>query len=151
MATNIYYETDRAKVYFDEDLNTLFLVYKNRVGGTERFIEINEAMLKAFRNLDTQVMVVDARHMGVISIDSQNYVKDTLLPAMQKHLDGKTFYHAQLINPSDIFSKIAANKIKNGAEENIQENFVMKQFTEMEDIHSWIRSLTKKPVISILD
>lgn len=107
-----FFENQSAKVYYEEGLDALFLEYTNKVINHEQFVAINTAVLNAFTKLQTVKFVADIRKMGVISIESQRWVVDNLLPGMIKHLKTKDLIHVQLMDEADIFSKIAANKIK---------------------------------------
>lgn len=108
-----YYKDNTARVYYDPELDTLFLEYVGKVLNDEQFIKINTAVLEAFKTLTTQKFVADIRKMGIISVNSQKWVLENLLPGMFKHLNGRILYHAQLLDPSEILSKVAAANIKN--------------------------------------
>lgn len=108
-----FYKDNTARVYYDAELDTLFLEYIGKVLNDEQFIRINTAVLNAFKGLQTQKFVADIRKMGIISVNSQKWVLENLLPGMFKHLNGKILYHAQLLDPSEILSKVAAANIKN--------------------------------------
>lgn len=108
-----FYKDNTAIVYYDPELDTLFLEYIGKVQNDGQFIQINTAVLNAFKGLHTQKFVADIRKMGIISVNSQKWVVENLLPGMIKHLNGKTLFHAQLLDPSEIMSKVAASNIKN--------------------------------------
>ena len=139
MRTN-YFETDTARVFYDQPLDTLFLEYLDKVKNHDEFVEINSALLNAFRQLDTQKFVADIRSMGVISVDSQQWVVDVLLPGMMEHLDGKELHHAQLLDPSEIFSKVSAGNIKNKSKAK-EEGFTVHQFSEQDELEDFLKSL----------
>ena len=128
-----YFKDDSARIYYDQDLNTLFLEYTGRVKNETHFIEINTALLNSFRELDTRKFVADIRKMGVISINSQRWVVDVLLPGLMDHLKGKKLYHAQLLDPSEIFSKVSAANIKNKSAV-ADEGFQVHQFSDEEEL-----------------
>src|SRR5690242_4446024 len=106
-----FYKDKTARVYYDKELDTLFLEYTDKVLNENQFIGINTAVLNAFLTLRTQKFVADIRKMGVISVNSQKWVVENLLPGMIKHLKGKTLYHAQFLDNSEIMSKVAAANI----------------------------------------
>ncbi|HEY8937896.1 MAG TPA: hypothetical protein VIM65_21890, partial [Cyclobacteriaceae bacterium] len=81
-----FYFDKTAKIYYDSDLDTLFLEYLNKVSSDDQFININTALLNAFRSLQTRKFIADIRKMGIISIEAQNWVVNNLLPGMIKHL-----------------------------------------------------------------
>ena len=108
-----FYTSKTAQVYYDPTLDTLFLKYLGKVASDEQFVEINTALLNAFKGLQTQKFVADIRKMGIISLKSQEWVVNVLLPGMIGHLAGKKLFHAQLLDPSEIMAKVSASNIKN--------------------------------------
>jgi hypothetical protein len=128
-----YYNDKTARVYYDQELNTLFLEYTSKVLNEEQFIQINTAVLNAFKSLKTQKFVADIRKMGVISVNSQKWVLENLLPGMIKHLNGKTLYHAQLLDPAEIMSKVAAANIKNKSA-TVADGFTVEQFSDRNEM-----------------
>ena len=128
-----YYHDTSARIFYDPELNALFLEYLGKVKNDAHFIEINQAVLDAFRELDTNKFVADIRKMGVISLNSQRWVVETLLPGMIRHLKGKKLYHAQLLDPSEIFSKVSAGNIKNKSTQ-VDNDFEVHQFSNEADL-----------------
>ncbi|HTG56025.1 MAG TPA: hypothetical protein VL943_07155, partial [Niabella sp.] len=102
-----FFENRSARVYYHSELNTLFLEYTDKVVNHEQFIIINTAALRAFLEVQTIKFVADIRKMGVISIESQRFVVDQMLPGMIKHLNGKDPVVVQFMDKSEIFAKIA--------------------------------------------
>jgi hypothetical protein len=135
-----FYKDSIAKVYHDSDLNTLFLEYTSKVPSEDFFITINTAVLNAFLSLNTQKFVADVRKMGIISVKSQQWVVNNLLPGMIKHLRGKKLYHAQLLDPSEILSKVSANNIKDKSN-NVASDFEVRQFSNQNDLYSYLKAL----------
>lgn len=128
-------------MYYDAVLDTLFLVYTGKVQNDQHFITINTAVLAAFTKLKTQKFVADIRKMGIISVASQNWVVANLLPGMVKHLNGKMLYHAQVVDPSEILSKVSGNNIK-GRSSQVAEGFEVVQFSDTEKLKEYLRSVT---------
>jgi hypothetical protein len=135
-----FYKDAVAKVYFDPTLNTLFLEYLSKVPNEETFIAINTALLKAFVSLNTQKFVADVRKMGIISLKSQQWVLNNLLPGMIKHLEGKKLYHAQLLDPSEILSKVSANNIKDKST-TVATDFEVRQFSNDNDLKAYLKTI----------
>jgi hypothetical protein len=136
-----FYSNKTACVYYDESLDTLFLKYLGRVANDEQFIEINTAVLNAFKTLKTQKFVADIRHMGIISIRSQEWVVKTLLPGMMAHLKGKKLFHAQLLDPSEIMSKVSAANIKKKSKD-VAEDFEVVQFGSEAELTDYLKKLS---------
>jgi len=136
---NPFFENSIAKIFYDEALDTLFLEYLSKVPGDESFIEINSALLKAFCTLKTQKFVADIRKMGMISVNSQKWVIENLLPGMMKHLNGKMLYHAQMLDPKDILSKVSGTNIRSKSKD-IAQGFEVLQFSERKDLEDYLRS-----------
>jgi hypothetical protein len=128
-----YYESPVARVYYDQELDTLFLSYFGKVKNHDQFVEINTAVLNAFRQLNTQKFVADIRHMGLISVESQRWVVDVLLPGMIKHLNGKMLFHAQLLDPKEVLAKVSASNIRNKSSQ-VAEGFEVRQFHDEEEM-----------------
>lgn len=135
-----YYKDTTAKVYYDADLDTLFLEYLSKVQNDEQFIRINTAVLNAFTQLSTIKFVADIRRMGIISINSQKFVVDKLLPGMIKHLKGKRLFHAQLLDPSEVFSKVSASNIKNKSRQ-VADGFDVMQFTDVNEMKAYLKEM----------
>lgn len=124
-----YYTSTTAKVHYDSAVDTLFLEYLGPVKNDTQFIEINTAVLDAFKKLKTQKFVADVRKMGIISLASQQWVVNTLLPGMIKHLNGKKLYHAQFLDPQEILAKVSASNIKKKQTE-VAKDFEVAQFSD---------------------
>jgi len=134
-----FYKSSTAIVYYDADVDALFLEYTAKVLNDKQFVEINFAVLNAFQLLSTQKFVVDIRKMGIIGVASQQWVATTLLPGMVKHLKGKKLFHAQLIDPKEILSKVSASNIKNKSSK-ADGNVELIQFTSMENLKAQLKS-----------
>ena len=134
-----FFQDNTARIYYDSELDTLFLEYIGRVLNDEQFIKINQAVLNAFLTLKTQKFVADIRKMGIISVNAQKWVLDNLLPGMIKHLNGQTLFHAQLLDPSEILSKVSAGNIKNKARQ-VKDGFEVMQFSDPEELKAFLES-----------
>ncbi|MEM9829771.1 MAG: hypothetical protein AAF944_03995 [Bacteroidota bacterium] len=135
-----FYESKTARVYYDSKLDALFLEYLRGVKNHPEFVEINSAVLEAFQKLDTQKFVADIRRMGIISLQSQQWVVENLLPSMIRCLNGKTLYHAQFLDPSEVFSKVSGSNIKKKSSDEI-EGFELKQFLDRESLESYLKNI----------
>jgi hypothetical protein len=136
-----YYKDQTATVYYDKELDTLFLEYTGKVKNDEEFIKINTAVLDAFRTLQTRKFVADIRRMGIISVNSQNWVLANLLPGMIKHLKGKKLFHAQFLDASEIMSKVSAANIKNKANK-VEEGFEVMQFSDRNEMIRHLKTVS---------
>ena len=136
-----FYKDTVARVYYDPTLNTLFLEYLSKVPNEETFITINTAVLNAFVSLRTQKFVADVRKMGIISVKSQQWVVNNLLPGMIKHLNGKKLFHAQLLDPSEILSKVSANNIKDRSN-TVATDFEVRQFSNDSELKEYLKKVS---------
>ena len=134
-----FFESGTAKIYYDTQHNSLFLEYINKVKSDAEFIEINSAVLKAFQELKTNQFVADIRRMGVISVASQQWVVKNLIPGLMKHLNGKPLFHAQLMDPVEIFAKVSAKNIKNKSAQEIP-GFNVAQFYDVASLENYLSS-----------
>jgi hypothetical protein len=135
-----YFKNEFAEVYYNEELETLFLVYLKKVPDDAMFILINTAVLDNFLKLTSYKFVADVRKMGIIGIKSQQWVVETLFPGMIKHLKGKKLIHAQIIDPKEVMSKVAAGNIKNKADQtNANEEFSVKQFSDEAQLEEYLK------------
>jgi len=123
-----FYADQTASVFYDESLDCLFLTYLDKVPNDDAFIKINTAVLDGFKTLKTPNFVADIRKMGIISVSSQQWVIGNLLPGMVKHLNGRSLYHAQLIDPSEILSKVSGSNIRSRSSQ-VKEGFEVEQFS----------------------
>ncbi len=135
-----FYRDKIAKIYYDPQVDILFLEYLGKVTGDDQFITINTALLEAFRSLQTQKFVADVRKMGIISIEAQKWVVSILLPGMIQHLAGRKLFHAQLLDPAEILSKISANNVKDKAAK-AAERIEVTQFTDQAEMIAFIKNI----------
>ena len=133
-----FYSTTTAKVFYDPKLDSLFLEYLGPVKNDAQFVEINTAVLESFQKLKTQKFVADIRKMGIISLASQQWVVNTLLPGMIKHLNGKKLYHAQFLDPKEILAKVSAGNIKK-KEAEVAKDFEVAQFAIVAELHEYLK------------
>ncbi|HEY0655720.1 MAG TPA: hypothetical protein VGD65_21445, partial [Chryseosolibacter sp.] len=136
---NTFYSDKSANVYYDQEVDTLFLEYTGRVLNDAHFIQINTAVLEAFKKLKTQKFIADIRKMGIIGLNSQQWVVNVLLPGMVEHLKGKTLFHAQLLDASEVMSKVSGANIKNKSSQAI-DKLEMRQFTDMNEMRQFLKS-----------
>lgn len=137
---NTFFQSPTAEIFYDQELDTLFLKYLDKVKNDEEFISINSELLKAFESLSTNKFVADIRKMGIISLESQNWVANHLIPKMFEHLKGKMLYHAQLLDAADIFVKVSGSNIKKKTS-NQDSGFEVKQFSEESELKEYLLSL----------
>jgi 3-isopropylmalate dehydratase small subunit len=135
-----FFKNSFARIFYDEALDTLFLEYTTKVPNDELFITVNQAVLDAFVKLKTQKFVADIRKMGIISLSSQSWVVNNLLPGMLKHLNGKKLYHAQFLDASEIMAKVSAGNIKNKSEQ-AAKDFEVKQFSREEELKNYLKGV----------
>ena len=133
----IFFENQYAKVYFEKKLNTVFLEYKARVPSHQQFLVINQRVISCFEEQQTQKFVADIRKMGIISLESQQWVADVLLPALLKHLKGKPLIHAQFLDEKDVMVKVSANGVKKRSAQTI-ENFQLHQFSDWNELTNFL-------------
>ena len=84
--------------------------------------------------------MADIRKMGIISLDSQNWVVNTLLPGMFEHLKGKPLYHAQLIDPQEVMAKVSGTNIKSKAADD-GAGFQVLQFYDETELNKYLNSI----------
>lgn len=129
-----------ARVYYDESRDALFLEYLGKVFGDDQFIEINSAVIDAFKQLNTNKFVADIRRMGVISLNSQKWVVEKLFPELVGHLGSRKLYHAQLLDPHEIFAKVSGSNIRDKSTQ-VQEDFEVRQFATQEELDTYLASV----------
>jgi hypothetical protein len=135
----VFFENKYAKVYFDKTLSSVFLEYKANVPSHKEFVDINTKVISCFQAASTQKMVADIRKMGIISIESQQWVATNLLPSLIAHLKGKPLIHAQLIDEKEVMSKISANGVKQKTAKAI-DNFELHQFFNRKELEQFLLS-----------
>ena len=79
--------------------------------------------------------------MGIISVKSQQWVVNNLLPGMIKHLKGKKLFHAQLLDPSEILSKVSANNIKDRSN-TVAADFEVRQFSNDSELKEYLKKVS---------
>ncbi|HET8859382.1 hypothetical protein [Marivirga sp.] len=133
----LFYECKTARVYYYIKLKALFLEYTSKVKSDAEFIEINSEVLKAFQQLDCNQFVADIRRMGVISVASQQWIVKNLIPGLMKHLKGKPLFHAQLLDPVEVFAKVSAKNIKTKSAQEIP-GFIVEQFYDTASLENYL-------------
>jgi hypothetical protein len=88
--------------------------------------------------LKTVKFVADIRKMGVISVESKTWVVNNLLPGMVKHLKGDELIHIQFMDASEVFSKIAANHVKEKSAKKT-EKLHIAQFTDCTEMEAYLK------------
>jgi hypothetical protein len=135
-----FFDNRTARIFYDPELDTLVLEYMDKVRNDEQFIVINQAVLDAFRKLNTQKFVADIRKMGIIGVNSQRWVLENLLPGMIAHLKGRTLFHAQLLDPKEILSKVSAVNIQKKSKQELN-GFDVKQFSDVCELKTYLKEL----------
>lgn len=135
-----FFKSPVAKIYYDSTLDSLFLEYTSKVPSDEQFIVVNSELLKAFKQLQTQKFVADIRKMGIISLASQQWIVDTLIPGMINHLKGRTLYHAQLLDPKEILSKVSGANIRDKSKKVIKD-FEVVQVSDIAELHQYLKNI----------
>lgn len=135
----IHFENQYAKVYLNQGLNTVFLEYKAKVPSHKDFVDVNTKVISCFEAATTQKMVADIRKMGILGLESQQWVAEVLLPSLIKHLNGKPLIHAQLLDEKDILVKVSANGVKQRSTKAI-ENFQLHQFSDRDELEKFLKS-----------
>ena len=134
-----FYKDASARVYYNSEVDTLFLEYLGKVQNDDHFIKINTAVLESFKQLKTQKFVADIRKMGIIGVNSQKWVIEILLPGMIGHLKGKTLFHAQFLDPKEVMAKVSGSNIKNKSSQTI-DKLEMRQFTDAAEMNAFLKS-----------
>jgi hypothetical protein len=117
------------------------LQYKSKVKNLDDFIDVNKNTLEAFKKLNTTNFVADVRKMNIISLEAQQWVLNNLLPGIIKHLNGRKLYHAQLLDPKEIMSKVAASNLR---KKTTAIGFTIEQYGEEQSLIDKLHSL-KQP------
>jgi hypothetical protein len=133
------FENDFASIYFDKTLDAIILKFKKQAPSND-FINVNQKLLEIFKALKTNKFLVDARQIGVVSVEGQKWVVDNLFPGMLGHLKGKKLYHVQIV-PKEVFGKVATNNIRSKAS-NTQpdEKMIIEAFESEDDAKNWLKS-----------
>jgi hypothetical protein len=113
------------------------------VKNIDEFIEINRTLLDSFKQLNTTIVVADIRRMSIISLEAQQWIVEVLFPGLLAHLEGKKLYHAQLIDPQEILSKVAAANLRKKSAV-VEEGFTIEQFTDEETLVQIIKDKNLK-------
>jgi hypothetical protein len=133
-----YYKDEAAFVYYDRDVDTLFLRHEKKVINDQQFVNINAAAWRAFRSLQTAKFVVDVRKMGMISINSQKWILDTFLPKMVFHLNDRKLLYVQLVDNKELLSKVCASNIANRARQ-ISTKVEVIQFADEREMNAFLK------------
>jgi lipopolysaccharide biosynthesis glycosyltransferase len=141
MSKTEFFKNDYATV-FQQDGDTTVLQYFKKVPDHETFLAVNEAIIDGYKKKPTQILVADVRNMGILSVDAQKWVSNTLIPTLIELLNGKTLYHAQFLNPNEVLSRLSANNVKRFSEA-LTSNFVLMQFGTQEELDQGIAEYRK--------
>ena len=136
--TKEFYKADFVSVFYDDDTRALWVKYFQNVPSDKHLIPVVDATLQGFRQSNTQRFVADIRKMGVLGTESQSLIINKLIPGMVSHLKGKKLYHAQLIDPAEVMSKVVAKNVKHKSE---NESIEIVQFTSEQDAIAYMKSI----------
>jgi hypothetical protein len=133
------FENDYASIYHDKDLDAIILQFKKQAPPKD-FIAVNQQLLDSFKKLKTNKFLVDARNIGLVSVEGQKWVVDNLFPGMLAHLKGQKLYHVQIV-PKEVFGKVASNNIKTKATNTLpDQNLVIESFDSEQQARNWLKS-----------
>jgi len=127
---------------FQEDKDVTVLQYFQKVPDHEAFLELNQPIIDAYNTNPTQILIADIREMGILSVDAQKWVSNTLLPTVIEKLAGKMLYHIQYLKPNEILSKVSAGNVKRFAESS-NKNFVLVQYNNQEELNEGLLEFKK--------
>jgi hypothetical protein len=132
------FDNDFASITYDAAMDAIILSFKKQAPPPE-FIKINQKVLDRFRTLKTNRFYVDTRKIGVVSLEGQQWVINNLFPGMIDHLGGRKLYHVQLVNPAEVFGKVAASNIKSKAvTRSPDEKLVIESFDSEQEAKEWL-------------
>lgn len=133
------FENDFASIFFDKELDAIVLKFKKQAPPDE-FINVNQKLLDLFKTLNTNKFLVDARNIGIVSVEGQKWVVDNLFPGMLGHLKGRKLYHVQII-PKEVFGKVASSNIRSKAASTQPEtNLVIESFESEQLATEWLKN-----------
>ncbi len=140
---NTLFQSEVADIYHDTDLDALVLEYKNPVKGYDNFVSINEEALKHYKTINVNKFIADIRLMGVISVESQSWLAENIVPKLISASRGGVLHLAQYMDEKDIFVKVAANSVKSRSEKNLSDNknFIWHQYTNKIEMENWLKSV----------
>lgn len=131
------FENDFASIYFDNALDAIVLKFKKQAPPND-FINVNQKLLELFKTLNTNKFLVDARNIGIVSVEGQKWVVENLFPGMLSHLKGRKLYHVQIV-PKEVFGKVASSNIRSKASAAQPEtNLVIESFESEQLAIEWL-------------
>lgn len=138
-----FFSQKKALIYYHPELDAYFLEYTDEVDSHYEFVEINRAALNAFTRHRTTKFVTDTRKINNISIESQKWVFDHILPNMQKYLSEKRLVYIQLVNQnqSEIFSTHARRQRRDRSFE--VNGIRVFPFTDEAEMKEYLKALKK--------
>lgn len=140
-----FFSQKNALIYYHPEFDAYFLEYTNEVYSHYEYSEINRAALNAFTKHHTTKFVTDTRKINEISVESQRWVFDHILPDMQKYLHEKRLVYIQLLSPnqSELFFKHARGQRRDRSfEVNGIRVFPFTDEAEMKEYLKALRRLT---------
>jgi hypothetical protein len=137
----LQHEDAFSTIGYDQELDALTLQFKKQAP-TQDFINLNKKAVEFFLKLNTNKFYVDTRKIGVVSLEGQKFVIDEVFPRMLAHTKGRKFYHVQVINPSEVFGKVAASNIKNKASlKRADEKLIIESFDCEIEAKAWLKKI----------
>lgn len=133
----IKFENEFIEIIYDEELKVLSFVYKVQPQ-SDKFMELNQKFLDEFKTLDCNKILINAIEIKLVSVENQNWVANTMIPEMLKHINGRKLYHAQILN-SDAFVQFAAHNIqKKSMKKDEGSPMEINAFEKVEDGINWL-------------
>lgn len=131
------FENDFGTISQNEEISALTLTFKKQSPGPE-FITLGQRLLDEFKKLNLNKVLIDASKMGVVSVEGQSYVVQTVIPGMLAHLKGKVLYIAHILPSSDVFAKVAGGNIESKAKK-AHEQVVLEPFADLQKATQWLK------------
>ena len=131
------FKNEHVKIYYDDELEAIFMKYLTKITKHEQVLEANEQLLKAIKKSGAHKFAVDIRNVGVMPLKSQKHVADEFFPAVVEAAKGKHVYHAQLLNKADAFETYAISSI-NKKSEVVGNLLEVASFSDIDDLKSYL-------------
>ncbi|MGD1847970.1 MAG: hypothetical protein ACFB10_21465 [Salibacteraceae bacterium] len=133
----IHYEDDYVQFGKWDTPNACFLIYK-RFGTSEEFRSANQKLLAYYQQEKPGKLMVDARFMGALDDEDQEWVSSQITPALIAASPQNKYFSA-MVTGDDVFARLGVENIESSIEGG--DNYQVGIFANPDEAKNWFGSL----------
>ena len=133
LTTTVDYEDEVCKVYYDPDVPCIIMEWKG-FANSQAFRKGNEHVLAALVDRNVTKVIVDIRHMRVISITDQEWLWENWLPRAMR----AGYRVCAMVTSEDFFNRVSVENVTKRIDPN---QFTLQHFNSLLMARAWIKKI----------